>query len=139
MQRTEKVIEAYNLPYKLLSSSGPAMTVSLKSALEDKAPILVTGWKPHWMFARWNLKFLDDPKKVYGKSENLHTITRMDLAQDMPRVVTFLKRFRLDDKSLGSLMGAINDFSGPPEQACRKWIKERKELIKSWLPSQDPQ
>jgi glycine betaine/proline transport system substrate-binding protein len=135
MQRTEKVIKAYNLRYKLLSSSGPAMTVSLKSAIEQKEPVLVTGWKPHWMFARWKLKFLDDPKKVYGKSENLHTITRTDLAQDMPRVVTFLKKFKLDDESLGSLMGAINDFPGPPEEACRQWMQEWEELIDAWLPS----
>ncbi len=137
MGRTEKVIQAYDLDYTLLSSSGPAMTVSLKSAIQKNKPIVVTGWKPHWMFARWRLKFLDDPKGVYGRSENLHTITRLDLPQDMPGVVNFLKKFKLNDKLLGSLMGAINESPGSPEQAARQWMRGHEELIGSWLPAQD--
>jgi glycine betaine/proline transport system substrate-binding protein len=135
MQRTEKVVTDYGLDYTLLASSGPAMTVSLKSAIQEEAPIVVTGWKPHWMFARWDLKFLDDPKGVYGESENLHTITRQDLPQDMPRVVTFLKKFKLDDESLGSLMGAINESTASVEETSREWMGEHIDLIRGWLPS----
>jgi glycine betaine/proline transport system substrate-binding protein len=135
MRRTEKAISQYGLDYKLLSSSGPAMAISLKSAIAQREPIVVTGWKPHWMFARWKLKFLKDPKGVYGQSENLHTITRLDLPQDMPELTTFLKKFKLDDKTLGGLMAAINDFAGPPEEASRRWMKENMELVRSWLPS----
>ena len=134
MKRTEKAIEQYDLEYELLASSGPAMTTSLKSAVRQKAPIVVTGWRPHWMFARWKLKFLEDPKGVYGQEENLHTITRKGLAQDMPRVVDFLKAFELDSQQLGGLMGAIREASGGPEQAARNWMASHRDLVASWLP-----
>ena len=37
------------------------MTAALKSAIANDEEIAVTGWTPHWMFARWDLKYLDDP------------------------------------------------------------------------------
>jgi glycine betaine/proline transport system substrate-binding protein len=134
MRRTDKAIEAYELDYNLMASSGPAMTTSLKSAIEGRDPIVVTGWRPHWMFARWELKFLKDPKGVYGQEENLHTITRRGLAQDMPLLVDFLKNFKLNDRQLGGLMGAINESQGNPAQAAREWMDDHQSLVQSWLP-----
>jgi len=55
MKTSEKVIEAYNLDFKLLASSGPAMTASLKDAIKRGKWIVVIGWRPHWMFGRWRL------------------------------------------------------------------------------------
>ena len=66
MKATEKAIADYGLDYKILPGSGPTMTAALKKAIDAKKPIVVTGWKPHWMFARWDLKVLEDPKGVYG-------------------------------------------------------------------------
>ena len=134
MKRTETAIDRYGLEYELMASSGPAMTTSLKSAIRREAPVVVTGWRPHWMFARWKLKFLDDPKGVYGREEDLHTITRSGLAQDMPKLVDFLKAFELDSQQLGSLMGAIQESSGGPEQAARGWAESHDALVASWLP-----
>ncbi|MGP4106588.1 glycine betaine ABC transporter substrate-binding protein [Virgibacillus sp. L01] len=66
---TEKVMESYkNLDgWTLKQSSTAAMMSKLDDAVSKEEPIIVTGWNPHWMFAKYdNLKYLDDPKKVYG-------------------------------------------------------------------------
>ncbi|MDZ7775178.1 MAG: glycine betaine ABC transporter substrate-binding protein [Bacteroidales bacterium] len=44
---TEKAIKEYNLDYKQVTSSGPAMVASLQKAYNSKEPIVITGWKPH--------------------------------------------------------------------------------------------
>lgn len=64
MKKTDDAIKAYNLDYQLMPSSGSAMTAELARSMHSNKPVIVTGWAPHWMFAKWKLKFLDDPKKV---------------------------------------------------------------------------
>ena len=38
--------QTYNLNLDLIAGSGPAMTAGLSAAIEDKEPIVVTGWTP---------------------------------------------------------------------------------------------
>ncbi|MFW5836979.1 MAG: glycine betaine ABC transporter substrate-binding protein [Desulfovibrionaceae bacterium] len=133
MKATRKAIQAYGLDLTLLTSSGAAMTASLKDAIAAEQPIVVTGWKPHWMFARWRLRFLEDPKTVYGKAENIHTIARPAIARDLPEAADFFERFFFTDQQIGSLMDEVNQ-AGDPETAARSWMKENRELVESWLP-----
>ena len=132
MEATHRAIDVYGLGMDLLTSSGAAMTASLKDAIQDEEPIVVTGWKPHWMFARWKLKFLDDPRRVYGEAENIYTIARPGISQDMPKVVNFFEAFHFNDLQIGSLMDALNDAPSQ-EEAARAWAQERRELVESWF------
>ncbi|HSP78051.1 MAG TPA: glycine betaine ABC transporter substrate-binding protein, partial [Myxococcaceae bacterium] len=134
MTSTEKAVREYGLELKLMPSSGPAMTATLKDAIGKKRPVVVTGWKPHWKFARWELKFLDDPKGIYGGAETIHTIARKGLEQDKPEVAKFLRNFKLDDQQLGSLMGAVAESQDEPATAVREWMKQHQALVDGWIP-----
>ncbi len=134
MEATRKAIEQYNLDMNLLTSSGAAMTASLRDAIQSEEPIVATGWKPHWKFARWDLKFLDDPENVYGETENIHTIARPGISQDLPRVVSFAKNFFLNDQQIGTLMDAMNQAESEAD-AARQWMGEHEELVESWIPA----
>lgn len=134
MTSTEKAVREYGLELKLMPSSGPAMTATLKDAIGKERPVVVTGWKPHWKFARWELKFLDDPKGIYGGAETIHTIARKGLEQDKPEVAKFLRNFKLDDQQLGSLMGAVAESQDEPAKAVREWMKQHQALVDGWIP-----
>ncbi|MTI68936.1 MAG: glycine betaine ABC transporter substrate-binding protein [Firmicutes bacterium] len=134
MKASEKAIEEYGLDYELVESSGPVMTAKLADSISNEEPIIVTGWKPHWKFARYDLKFLDDPKKVYGAEEDLYTVARKGLKEDNPEVVEFLENFKMNDQQLGGLMGMIADSDEDPVDVAREWIKENKDLVNSWIP-----
>lgn len=135
MEATRKAIDQYNLEMTLLTSSGAAMTASLRDAVQSDAPIVVTGWKPHWKFARWDLKFLEDPKGIYGEKENIHTVARPGISQDLPRVVRFTKNFFLNDQQIGTLMDAMNQAESEAD-AARQWMSEHENLVASWIPPQ---
>ena len=75
MSKTEQVLKDYHLDkFKLLEGTGAIMTAVLGDKIKNKDWVVVTGWTPHWKFARWDLKYLDDPKGVYGGTETIDTI-----------------------------------------------------------------
>jgi len=133
MRQTKNAIETYELELKLTPSSGPAMVAALKAAVDAGEPIVVTGWKPHWKFARWDLRFLDDPQQVYGEAEEIRSIVRTGFEADHPQAAAFLKKYQLNDQQLGSLMGAIKDSDDAPDDVARRWMGEHEELVQSWL------
>jgi len=134
MSTTETAIKTYGLDdFTLVTGSGPAMTASLDAAIKDKEPIVVTGWEPHWMFAKYDLKFLEDSKGVYGDSEDIHTLTRTGFSNDMPEVAEFFKNFFMTSQELGDLMGAIADSDEEADVVAKKWMEEHEELVDSWI------
>lgn len=132
MKTTNKAIDEYNLDFELVASSGPAMTAALKDAIKNNEWIVVTGWSPHWKFARWDLKYLKDPKGIYGDAERIAKIGRKGLDKDAPEVAKLLKNFKMTDQQLGVLEGYINDGMEPVE-AGRKWMSENADIVDSWL------
>ena len=131
MSLTEDAIKEYDLDYSLAASSGPTMTTELKGAIEDEEPIVVTLWKPHWVFAEMDLKFLEDTKGVYGESENISYAARKGLEEDNPTVVKWFDNFKMDDQQLGSLMAALNE-ADTPEEGAQNWIDEHQDVIDEW-------
>lgn len=132
MEATRRAINAYNIDVQLLPSSGAAMTASLKDAVQADRPIVVTGWKPHWMFARWELRFLEDPKNIYGQEESIHKLARPGLAKEMPEIVSFFRKFSFTDQQIGSLMDVMRQTASK-ENAASRWIEDHEQLVDSWI------
>lgn len=130
-QLTEKAIEEYGLNYDLMTSSGPAMTGELTKSYNAEEPIVVTLWSPHWAFSEFDLKYLEDPKKVYGEADDIYYMTRKGFADDFPEVKKWLDKWKMDDDSLGSLMAEIKDSN--PEDGAKKWIEDNRDLVDQWL------
>ena len=132
MRRTEDAIKQYNLDIKLMPSSGPAMATALTRAEKAQKPIVVTGWIPHWMFAKWKLRFLEDPKKVYGDDEHVDTVVNPGLEAKAADATAFLKKFSWNGEEVGAVMLAIRD-GAKPEQAAKDWIAKNPERVAGWL------
>ncbi len=133
MGKTEKVLTEYGLDqFKLMEGTGAMMTASLANKIKNNEWVVVTGWTPHWKFAKWDLKYLEDPKKVYGGAEHVNTIVRKGLKEDMPEVYAFLDKFHWTLAEIGEVMAWNADGSDPDESANR-WIKENPEKVDSWL------
>nr|EPB97736.1 glycine betaine ABC transporter substrate-binding protein [Pseudomonas plecoglossicida NB2011] len=133
MIKTEQAIKDYGLTgYKLQASSGAGMTAELGRAYPKQQSIAVTGWVPHWMFAKWKLKFLDDPKGVYGAAETVNNIGSKELDTKAPEVAAFLKKFQWQSKDeIGEVMLAIQD-GAKPEAAAKDWVAKHPERVEEW-------
>lgn len=134
MSATENVLKEYNLDnIELLEGSGATMAMALSEAIENNAWIIVTGWAPHWKFARWNLRFLKDPKKVYGESEYISTIVRKGLKEEHPEAYQFLDKFNWTPEDMALVMVWNQESGASPYENAKRWVKENSEKVESWL------
>jgi glycine betaine/proline transport system substrate-binding protein len=137
MQQLEQAIEDDVLglgSMTLLEGSGPTMTAALSDAIENERPVVVTGWRPHWKFARWDLKILDQSSEVFGGAENIHLMVRQDLSEDKPEVYKFFAETDWQSLSVGSVMADIADGM-TPEDAAAKFVDNNVDTINGILPS----
>ncbi|WP_191485192.1 glycine betaine ABC transporter substrate-binding protein [Pseudomonas sp. FEN] len=133
MLKTDQAIKDYALDYKLQASSGAAMIAELTRAEEKHESIAVTGWVPHWMFAKWKLRFLDDPKGVYGAAETVNSIGSKGLEAKAPEVAAFLKKFQWASKDeIGEVMLAIQD-GAKPDAAAKDWVTKHPDRVAEWV------
>ncbi|CAM3542382.1 glycine betaine ABC transporter substrate-binding protein [Halomonas lysinitropha] len=135
MSLTEEVLEAYELEeISLQSGSGATMTAALQSAINNEQDIVVTGWTPHWMFARWDLKYLDDPENVYGGAEQIHTIARQGLEEDMPEAYAILDAFEWTPEQMGEVMLMNQEDDADPYENAKQWVADNQDVVQEWLP-----
>ena len=132
MQATEDAIKDYELDYELQDSSSAAMAASLEKAINAEEWVAVTGWTPHWKFAKWDLKYLDDPKGVYGGEEEIHSLARQGLKNDMPEVYTLLDNFNWEPADMAAVMIKIQDGTDPAD-AAREWVDNNPDKVDAWL------
>ncbi|WP_424767108.1 glycine betaine ABC transporter substrate-binding protein [Paenibacillus sp. sgz302251] len=134
MMSTEKVVDEYKLrdSWTLLASSSAAMTQQLEKAYANEEPIIVTGWTPHWKFAKMDLKYLEDPKNIYGGDEQIHTIARQGLSEDQPEAYAFLDKFNWSPDDMAAVMIQIQEGE-TPEAAAKTWVEQNAAKVEAWL------
>lgn len=134
MRLSEQAMKDYGLDkFQLMEGSGATMTAALADAIRDEKWIVVTAWSPHWMFGRWELKYLEDPKGVLGEEETINTIVRKGLKDDMPEVYNFLDNFSWKDPNQLQMIMAWNQEPGTnPEDNAKKFLKENPDMMQEW-------
>lgn len=131
---TERALEDYpNLKdWTIDTSSSGVMTVALDQAIKNKEDIIVTGWSPHWKFAKHDLKYLADPRGSFGGEETINTIVRQGLKDDMPDVYSVMEKFEWEQEDMETVMLKINKGEDP-NVAAEQWIADNPEKVASWL------
>ncbi|GIO12037.1 glycine betaine-binding protein OpuAC [Cohnella xylanilytica] len=133
MKQTAQALKDYELSdWKLVEGSSAAMAAALDKAYKDEKPIIVTGWTPHWMFAKYKLKYLEDPKGTYGKDEEIHTVVRNGLKDAAPSAYAMLDRFEWTPDEMAVVMSAIADGKDPAEAAAQ-WVQDNAAKADEWV------
>jgi glycine betaine/proline transport system substrate-binding protein len=133
MKASVNALDEYALELELIEGTDATMVASLKNAIDNEEWIAVTGWTPHWKFARWDLKFLDDPKTIYGETETINTMVRLGLKEDMPEVYELCDNFHWTSEQIGSAMALAEEMDSVA--AARQWVEENQDVVNSWLPA----
>ena len=100
-----QAIEQYHLTgYKLVASSETGMLSEMDRGLKRGQWSVINAWNPHWMFSRWKLRYLTEPKGIFGGAEQIHAVARKGFSQQYPQVAYFFAHYSMPLAELESLM-----------------------------------
>lgn len=130
---SEKAVEDYdNLDgWTVQTSSSGAMATALGEAIKNEEDIVITGWSPHWMFQKYDLKYLEDPEGSFGEAEEIKTMVRKGLEDDMPNAYKILDQFHWEPADIESVMLEIKD-GADPEEAAAAWVEDNADKVSEW-------
>ena len=132
MQKTQAAITKYELKNRLLDLSEEIMLKQLEDSIQRRKEIVITGWEPHWIFARYDVRFLEDPDNIFGQTENIYTIANKNLQETHPNAVRFFERMQLTEKQLNSLVYEVR-LSEDPVNGAKAWIAQNEFVVNQWI------
>ena len=133
MQASQKSVEAYSLNgYNLQSSSEAGMLAAVSRAYQTKQWVVATVWSPHWLWQKWQMRYLKDPKGTLGGEEQVHAFASKQFATKFPRADVFFKHFKLtlaDVEAIELEGNSTNDYA----TAAKKFVDAHPDKLKAWL------
>ena len=131
----EEVIPTYGLDsWDFPESSGEAMLAELDSATSAGEDIVVTLWHPHWAYAAFPIRDLEDPEGTLGGAERLYNLGRPGFTEDFPNVAQLMKNLHLTDAQLLELedLMVLEYEREDNAQAIADWLEENPEFLDQW-------
>ncbi len=128
---SRKMIKAYSLDLQYVASGEPAMLTQVKKDIAKKKPVLFLGWRPHSMFAKWDLKILKDPQGFWKTSE-VHVIASSKLKDKAPEAYSFLKNWSIPVGDVEQMILKI-DNGAKPEDVASQWIKDNQDKVNKMM------
>jgi glycine betaine/proline transport system substrate-binding protein len=129
---SQDALKTYGLDgYKLQISSEAGMLTTVNRAERSKDWFVATSWSPHWMFGKYDLRYIADPKKALGEAEHVDVLARKGFKQENAEVAGFLSRMKLPIADLEKAMFTAQETSY--DEAVAAYIKDHPDQIKAWV------
>ncbi|MEX2550373.1 MAG: glycine betaine ABC transporter substrate-binding protein, partial [Nitriliruptoraceae bacterium] len=130
-----EVIPTYGLgdDYELIESSTPAMLSELEAAISNEEPIVVTLWRPHPAYGRYDLKDLEDPENALGDPDSIHALARTGFGEDHPELAAALENFEFEHDPLSELTVMVLEEEGKELENARAWLEDNRDIVEPWL------
>ncbi|AMO76302.1 MULTISPECIES: glycine betaine ABC transporter substrate-binding protein [Pseudomonas] len=131
MSDAAKAVGDYGLKLNLLEGSSAAMTAALKSAIDRKEWIAVTIWEPSWMFQKFDLKFLKDPKGSFAPPQGYYWIAHKGFSAEDPHAREVIASVYVPLADITAINGEVKDGKSM-DQAVKDWTDKHADLLKRW-------
>ncbi|PSJ58979.1 glycine betaine ABC transporter substrate-binding protein [Pseudaminobacter soli (ex Li et al. 2025)] len=128
---SQQAIKDYGVDYKLQISSEAGMLTTVDRDMRSEKWFVATAWSPHWMFGKYKLRYIDDPKGALGKAEHVDILARKGFKQDNPKAAELLSRMKLPIPELEVAMFDAQETSY--DKAVDKYIADHPDRVKEWL------
>lgn len=120
----DSVIPTYNLNQEYVESSTAGMLSEVERLYDDREEFAFTPWRPHWMNARYEFKFLDDPEDALEELNDGATISSIvneDLPEEDPVAYAFMENIKLTEEQVNEIENINPQDYG---EAARTWLED---------------
>lgn len=124
-----EVIDEYGLELGFVTESTQVMRATLQAAV-GRDNVVVTLWRPIWLYDTLSIRDLEDPLNVLGESHEIHSIGPRNFTQVHPEIAEWVASFRMTHHELLDLERVMfwefRADTGPEyETAAQAWLEER--------------
>ncbi|HET7314026.1 ABC transporter substrate-binding protein [Salinisphaera sp.] len=126
--------DTYNLgDWTLRPSSTAVMLTAAGRKIDDKEWIVFLGWKPHWMNIKYDLKYLKDPKQIWGGGSVVYTAVNPTFEKKNPNVIRFLKQMVVSSDIQSDWVYDYGYKHESADEVVDRWIKNNMDMVAQWL------
>jgi glycine betaine/proline transport system substrate-binding protein len=114
------------------TSSTGAMLTALDQAIQNEEPIVISAWSPHYMFAKYDIKYLEDPNELFGGEENVLKLGRLGFEEDFPIAAEIVRNFYLEiDVMEAALLDSQEQGISVPE-VVETWVVDNEDIMNAF-------
>jgi len=129
----DSVIPTYGLNQEYVQSSTPSMLSEVENLSENQEEFAFVAWRPHWMNARYDFRYLEDPEDGLtdlNDGATISTITNEDLPDDDPVAYAFLDAVTLTEEQVNEIENINpNDYA----ESARTWLEDNRDVVQPWI------
>ena len=138
MASARAAIINYGLSNQLLAYSDDQMTFQMVDSIRRRKEVVVTGWRPHWIFSRHEVRFLKDPDHIFPTGEHIYVIGNKAAIKKHPNATEFFRRMKLTEQQFNSLIDQVK-MATDPLNGIHQWMEQNKFVINKWVQDLQPE
>jgi glycine betaine/proline transport system substrate-binding protein len=118
------VIPTYGLNQEYVQSSTAGMLSEVERRYNRGEEFAFTPWRPHWMNARYDFKFLEDPEDALGELNDgatISSIVNKNLPDEDPVAYAFMENLKLTEEQVNEIENINPQDYG---EAARTWLED---------------
>lgn len=125
--------ENYDLEgFDLIPTSEAAMLGVLETKIQQEEPFIITGWRPHSMFSRHDLKFLEDTQGHF-QYDNVYVLSYEGLEDKHPEAYEIMSNWSITVDELEDMMYQYEHNDRPFDELAVEWIEENRDQVDAML------
>ena len=118
------VIPTYDLNLAYVPSSTAGMLSEVERRYNRGQEFAFVPWRPHWMNARYDFKYLEDPQDALGDLNDgatISSIVNKDLPDEDPVAYAFMENLKLTEEQVNEIENINPQDYG---EAARTWLED---------------
>ena len=145
-QQNAKRLAAYAPSLKHNRSSEAALIAQLERSYSRQEPILLFFYHPHWVFQKYDLVQLEEPKDytdgcfVDGgpddcaiPTQSAHIAARKDLQERAPQFAALLGKVAIPLDDIETMLQQVDVDKRPVADVAREWVDAHSADIGGWI------